>query len=116
MSNYSVPGGGQADRMEDPNYRYLCTKDGQMLALIPGLMTLTCKDGMSSVTIQDDGKISVCAVEKVEVNGTKSVTIHADEKMVFQTSEYFELKSNQGGTVELGNGSIKFSGTEVKFE
>lgn len=116
VSSYSVPGGGQADRMADPNYRYLCTREGQMLALVPGLMTLTCGDGMSSVTIRDDGKISVCAVEKIEVNGTESVTIHADEKMVFQASEYFELKSNEGGTVALGNGNIGFYGTEVKFE
>jgi len=116
VSSYSVPGGGQADRMQDPNCRYLRTKDGQMLALFPGFMMLTCGDGLSSVTIQNDGKISVSALEKVEVDGTESVTIHADEKMVFQTQNGFELKSSKGGTVALADGDVWFYGTEVKFE
>lgn len=116
VSNYGVPGGGQVDRMEDPNYRYLCTKDGQMLALVPGFLMLTCGDGMTSVTIQEDGKVSVCAANKVEINGAEGITIHSDEKMVFQASNLFELKSNQGGSVLLGNGKIGFTGTEVKYE
>lgn len=116
VSNYGLPGGGQSDLMEDPNYRYLRTKDGQQLALVPGFMRLSCGDGLSAVTLEKDGKVSVCALEKVKIDGTDSVTIRAEENMTFHTQNGFQLKSNEGGTVALANGDIGFYGTEVKFE
>lgn len=116
VSNYDSPGGGQPDRMGDPNSRYLRTKDGQELALAPGFLKLSCGEGLSSVTIGEDGKISISAQNVVKVIADKDVTLHADEEIHVHAQEGIMLQSLQGGNVAMGDGNIQFQGTEVKFD
>jgi len=115
-SNYSTPGGGQNDRMQDPNSRYLRTKDGQELSLAPGFLKLSCGEGLSSVVITEDGKVSVSAKNEVVINGSAGVTIHAEEKITVHAREEIKLQSIKGGNAEIKDGDIGFYGTEVKFE
>jgi len=116
VSNYSAPGGGQADRMQDPNSRYLRTKAGQQLALTPDHLQLSCGAGLSSVTIQGDGKIIVSAQDTVNVTAQEDLTIHAQEELTVHSKLGVLLQSLQGGKVEIGAANIKFNGTEVKFD
>lgn len=115
-SKYGAPGGGKTDRMQDPNTRYLRTKDGQELALAPGFLKLSCGEGLSSVVIKEDGKISVSALNQLVVEGLTGVTIHAEEKLSVHSQDAIEIQSLSGGNVQIGGGNIGFFGTEVKFE
>lgn len=116
VSNYPAPQGGGTDRMQDPNTRYLRTKAGQELALTPELMILSCGGGISSVTILNDGTITVNAQQKVLVDATGPVTLHAEENLTVQAQELISLQSLQGGKVSLGGAQIELSGTEVKID
>lgn len=115
-SNYPAPQSGGADRMQDPNIRYLRTKAGQELALTPELMVLSCDGGVSAVSILSDGKITVSAQKKVLVDATGPVTLHAEKNLTVQAQGLISLQSLKGGSVALGGSEIQFSGTEVKFD
>lgn len=115
-SDYSCPKGGERDRMQDPNVRYLRTKHGQELALTPKFLKLSCGDGLSSVVIKDDGKISIHARDAVVIDGPEGVTVHGDEKICMHSRDVIDLQSLDGANVKIGSGNIGFYGTEVKFE
>lgn len=116
VSNYPVPKGGGADRMQDPNVRYLRTRAGHELALTPQRMTLTCAGGVSSAAIQNDGTVTVSALQKVLVEAEESVTLHAEENLTLHAQGVVSLQSLKGGKVVLGGDQIEFAGTEVKMD
>lgn len=116
VSNYPAPKGGGTDRMQDPNTRYLRTKAGQELALTPGQMVLSCGGGISSLTILNDGTITVSAQQKILVEATGTVTLHAEENLTVQAQGLVSLQSLEGGKVAIGGSEIQFSGTEVKLD
>lgn len=116
VSDYSVPKGGQADRMQDPNSRYLRTKHGQEVALAPGYLKISCGEGLSSVTIKDDGKITISAQKKVSVLAQKMIKIHAEDELKLCSKDNIILQSIKGGKIEALSGNIEFKGTEVKFD
>lgn len=116
VSGYQAPGGGQPDRMEDPNSRYLRTKAGQELALAPGCLRLSCGQGASSLTIHNDGKIMVSAAKTVEVTAEQSLTIHGEESLTLHSRELLALQSTSGGNIKLEDGNAQFQGTTVNFD
>lgn len=116
VSNYPAPKGGGKDRMQDPNVRYLRTKAGQELALTPELMVLSCAGGASTLSILNDGNITVSAQKKVLVNAVGPVTLHAEKNITLQAQGLISLQSLEGGKVALGGSEIQFSGTEVKLD
>lgn len=116
VSNYPAPKGGGKDRMQDPNVRYLRTKAGQELALTPELMVLSCAGGASTLSILNDGNITVSAQKKVLVNAVGPVRLHAEKNITLQAQGLISLQSLEGGKVVLGGSEIQFSGTEVKLD
>lgn len=116
VSSYDPPGGGQTDRMQDPNSRYLRTKAGQELALTPGYLKLSCGEGASSVTVKDDGTISVSTQKAVKILAKGDVKLKAEEKLSVHAQKTIDLQSLKGGNVGLGGGTLEFKGTEVRFD
>lgn len=105
-----------SDRMQNPNSRYLRTKQGQELALNQDFLKLSCGEGLSSVTITTDGVVLVNAQKEIQVTGKESVSIHAENKLIVHSRELLELESSKGGKMELGEQTITIKGTEVKFD
>ncbi len=115
VNSYGVPGGGQTDRMQDPNSRYLRTKSGQQLSLSPGYLQLSCAGGSSSVTVRSDGSVVVSGTNVV-INGEEKITFHADQKLTVHALQSVTLQSMSGGCVGLAGGAASFQGTEVTFD
>lgn len=116
VSGYGAPEGGQADRMGDPNSRYLRTRDGQELALTPGCMKLSCGDDLSSATISNDGTVTISALDQVLIKAEKNLTIHAEQTLTVEAEQTISLQSMKGGGVTLGQQLVQFTGTQVKFD
>lgn len=116
VSNYDAPQTGEADRMEDPNSRYLRTKAGQELALTPDRIRLTCGEQTSSVAIDTDGKVTIQAQTMVKAEAETSVTIHAEEAVNIHVTEQFIAQSLDGGQIIFDSGKILIRGTQVNFD
>lgn len=107
---------GSADRMQDPNSRYLRTRPGQELALTPKHLKLSCGDGLSSITMLTDGVILISAQKEIEVIGKEGVTLHAEQELGLHSQGLMEIESSSGGKIELNQQTATISGTEVKFD
>lgn len=116
VSNYSSPGGGQTDRMGNPDSRYLRTKAGQELALAPDQLKLSCSDGVSSVTISNDGKVSISAQNGAYIMAQADVKLHAAEKLSIHSQDEILIQSLSGGGTKISGDIIEIYGTEVTFE
>ncbi len=116
VSGYETPTDGQADRMQNPDSRYLRAKTGQELALAPGYARLSCGDGIASVTVQNNGTVSICGANRVDVSAQEKLSVHAEQKITIHAKESITLQSTSGGCVYLDKEKIGFQGTEVKFD
>lgn len=116
VSNYSAPKGGQRDRMQDPNSRYLRTKAGQELALAPDYMKLSCADGISSAAILNDGTVQIYAGKELSVTARNSLTVHAEDELTVHSRGNIVIQSMKGGRIKVNQQNIELQGAEVKFE
>lgn len=111
----AVSGYKGAERMNNPNARYLKTKSGQELALVPGHLKLSC-GGASSLSIGEDGSVSVSAASVVQVCAKGNVTIQAGEELVLQANKNLQMSSTDGGTVMLEPQIIRLQGSQVTLD
>ena len=115
VSNYAIPAAGQ-DHMQDPNNRYLRTKSGQELALSPDHMRLSCRGGVSAVTVRGDGTVCISAMNQVKILAEEKITFHAEQKLTMHASQAVALGGTDGGLLSLAGGNIQFSGSQVIFD
>ena len=111
----AVSGYKGAERMNNPNARYLKTKSGQELSLVPGHLKLSC-GGASSLSIGEDGSISVSAASQVQVCAKGNVTIQAGEELILQAGKSLQMSSTDGGTVRLEPQIIRIQGSQVTLD
>lgn len=116
VSNYDTPSDGGADRMGDPNSRYLRTRAGHELAFTPDHIRLSCGNEASSVTINTDGKIIVRANDTVKVEAKEELILYAEQAMNIHAMGPVALNSCQGGSIELSDKKIMLKGTTVNFD
>ena len=111
----AVSGYKGAERMNSPNARYLKTRSGQELSLVPGHLKLSC-GGASSLSIGEDGSISVSAASQVQVCAKGDVTIQAGEELVLQAGKSLKMSGTDGGTVLLEPQIIRLQGSQVTLD
>lgn len=113
-SDVILPGG--KDRMEDPESRYLRTKDGQELALAPEYIRLSCGEDSASVTLRTDGAVTVQALARTQVWALRSMTLCAEEAVSIHAGTGFAAQSTDGGLLVLTEGKAGIMGTQVRFD
>lgn len=113
-SDVVLPGG--KDRMEDPESRYLRTRDGQELALTPEYIRLSCGEDSASVTLGADGAVTVQALARTKVWALRSMTLCAEEAVSIHAGTGFAAQSTDGGLFVLTEGNAGLMGTQVRLD
>lgn len=114
VSNYKAAP-GSADKMQNPNTKYLSTKHDKAVILEPDQISITCNGGAAVMNITKDGDVSLSAEKNLIIAAEEDIEIYAENELSIHAQESVVLACEKGGQAVLpDNGYTIFNGTEVK--
>lgn len=111
-----------SDKIENPEIKYLRTKDGKEIKLAPDELVITCSNWKNEETgeekkiyiqLSDKGGITIQSTEPIYINSEGDVQITADKQIIIAAEEEIKLRC-KSGSVKLGS-SIELDGAPVRI-
>lgn len=114
VSNYRAKGGG-ADKMQDPNTKFLSTRHNKSVILAPDKIRIACNGSAAVLDITKEGKVNVSASVQLDLVATEDIEINAVNELTIHAEKSVTILCDKGGQAILDeNGFVIFKGTEVK--
>lgn len=117
VSAYEGKESATPDRMGDPSTKYLSNPSRQELHLGKDGIILTCQGGSASVTIGNNGDVSLHANDTLMIQASNNVELLSETEMKFLAENTAVVACAMGGCLQMQPGGLLvLQGTEVKVD
>ena len=108
---------GKPDRMGSPSTKYLSNPSGQEIKMAEDGVSLSCSGGSASVTIGNEGDITLYAANTLMIQATNDVELSAETELSLEAAQTAVVNCAMGGTIQMQPGGLLLiQGTEVKVD
>lgn len=117
VSSYDGKNDSVPDRMGTPSTKYLRNPSGQELKMGEDGVTLSCNGGTASVTMGNEGDVSLYAANTLLVQASNNVELTAETEINLSAAQAAVISCAKGGNIQMQpGGMLLVQGTEVKVD